>query len=160
MWAHPDVCRLVANNLGSFAVNLGYTPSIVAVNLGNSTPMIAGRTSDVCKPLQLGRSCPLPRASARHLCSVPSDIPSARANCRMAMLCGGSICFSTEAFRSGEYPKSSSYPAHLRNRGKVEQRTTSLTQGDPDNAPFIAVQFFVTIRARSSFSTASFLPTL
>jgi hypothetical protein len=54
MWAHPDVCRLVANNLGSFAVNLGYTPSIVAVNLGNSTPMIAGRTSDVCKPLHVG----------------------------------------------------------------------------------------------------------
>ncbi|TCS49509.1 hypothetical protein EDD52_1508, partial [Primorskyibacter sedentarius] len=31
--------------------------------------------------------------------------------------------------RSGEYPKSSSYPAHLKNKGKVEQRTTSLTQG-------------------------------
>ena len=43
---------------------------------------------------------------------------------------GGSIRFSTAVFRSGEYPKSSSYPAHLRNRGKVEQRTTSLTQGD------------------------------
>lgn len=42
---------------------------------------------------------------------------------------GGSIRFSTAALRSGEYPKSSSYPAHLRNRGKVEWRTTTLTQG-------------------------------
>ncbi len=44
---------------------------------------------------------------------------------------GGSIRFSTAALRSGEYPESSSYPAHLRNRGKVERRTTTLTQGDP-----------------------------
>jgi hypothetical protein len=48
------------------------------------------------------------------------------------MLFGGSIRFSTAALRSGEYATSSSYPAHLRNRGKVEQRTTSLTQGAPD----------------------------
>jgi hypothetical protein len=48
----------------------------------------------------------------------------------MATLSGGSIRFSTADFRSGEYPKSSSYPAHLKNRGKVEQRTTSLTQGE------------------------------
>ena len=48
---------------------------------------------------------------------------------RIDIVFGGSIRFSTAAFRSGEYPKSSSYPAHLRNRGKVEQRTTSLTQG-------------------------------
>jgi hypothetical protein len=45
------------------------------------------------------------------------------------MLFGGSIRFSTADLRSSEYPKSSSYPAHLRNRGKVEQRTTSMTQG-------------------------------
>ena len=38
--------------------------------------------------------------------------------------------FSTADLRSGEYPKSSSYPAHLRNRGKIERRTTTLTQGD------------------------------
>jgi hypothetical protein len=49
----------------------------------------------------------------------------------MAMVFGGSIRFSTAAFRSGEYPTSSSYPAHLRNRGKVERRTTTLTQGGP-----------------------------
>jgi hypothetical protein len=54
----------------------------------------------------------------------------------MAMVFGGSIRFSTAALRSGEYPKSSSYPAHLRNRGKVEQRTTSLTQGVPDDSRF------------------------
>ena len=48
----------------------------------------------------------------------------------MAMVCGGIIRFSTADFRSGEYPTSSSYPAHPRNRGKVERRTTSLTQGD------------------------------
>jgi hypothetical protein len=47
----------------------------------------------------------------------------------MVTLFGGSIRFSTAVFRSGEYAKSSSYPAHLRNRGKIEQRTTSLTQG-------------------------------
>ena len=47
----------------------------------------------------------------------------------MAMVFGGSIRFSTAAFRSGEYPTSLSYPAHLRNRGKVERRTTTLTQG-------------------------------
>src|SRR5690554_5441224 len=46
------------------------------------------------------------------------------------MLFGESIRFSTAAFRSGEYAKSSSYPAHLRNRGKIERRTTSLTQGE------------------------------
>jgi hypothetical protein len=45
----------------------------------------------------------------------------------MAMVFGGSIRFSTAALRSGEDPKSSSYLAHLRIRGKVEQRTTSLT---------------------------------
>ena len=45
---------------------------------------------------------------------------------------GGSIRFSTAVFRSREYPKSSSYPAHLRNRVKVEQRTTSLTWGEVD----------------------------
>ena len=39
------------------------------------------------------------------------------------------MCFSTAALRSGEYPKASSYPAQLRNKGKVERRTTSLTQG-------------------------------
>ena len=48
---------------------------------------------------------------------------------RLAIAFGGSTRFSTATFRSGEYPTSSSYPAHLRNRGKVEQRTTSLTQG-------------------------------
>ncbi|TYB81857.1 hypothetical protein, partial [Oceaniovalibus sp. ACAM 378] len=42
---------------------------------------------------------------------------------------GAIIRFSTADFRSGEYPTSSSYPAHLTNRGKVEQRTNSLTQG-------------------------------
>jgi hypothetical protein len=45
----------------------------------------------------------------------------------MAMLFGGSIRFNTAALRSGEYPMSSSYPAHLRNRGKKERRTTTLT---------------------------------
>jgi len=47
---------------------------------------------------------------------------------------GGRIRFSTAASRSGEYPTSSSYPAHLRNRGKLEQRTTSLTQGGRHSA--------------------------
>jgi len=47
----------------------------------------------------------------------------------MAMVFGGSIRFSTAAFRSGEYPTSSTYPAHLKNKGKVERRTTTLTQG-------------------------------
>ncbi|WP_426038164.1 hypothetical protein [Cypionkella sp. TWP1-2-1b2] len=46
----------------------------------------------------------------------------------MDVLFGGSIRFSTTTLRSGEYPKSSSYPAHLRNRVKIEQRTTSQTQ--------------------------------
>jgi hypothetical protein len=31
----------------------------------------------------------------------------------MAMVFGGSIRFSTAALRFGEYPTSSSYPAHL-----------------------------------------------
>jgi IS5 family transposase len=52
------------------------------------------------------------------------------------MVFGGSIRFSTAAFRSGEYPTSSSYPAHLINRGKVEKRTTSLTQGAEREAAF------------------------
>jgi hypothetical protein len=63
-----------------------------------------------------GISCPFKRASARHLCSVASEIPSSCANCRMATLFGGSIRFSTADFRSGEYPTSLSYPAHLKNR--------------------------------------------
>jgi hypothetical protein len=51
------------------------------------------------------------------------------------MLFGGSIRFSTADFRSGEYPTSSSYPARLKSRGKVERRTTTLTQGDADGKP-------------------------
>lgn len=73
-----------------------------------------------------GNSCPLPRASARYSCSITSEIPSAFGSCRMAMLSGGSIRFSTADFRSGEYPHPSSCPGHPRNRGKTEQRTTSL----------------------------------
>ena len=48
----------------------------------------------------------------------------------MAMLLGGRIRFNTAALRSGEYPMSSSYPAHLKIRDKIEQRTTSLTEGE------------------------------
>ncbi|WP_291732165.1 hypothetical protein, partial [Leisingera sp. F5] len=55
---------------------------------------------------------------------------------------GGSIRFRTAAFRAGEYPTSSSYPAHLKNRGKVEQRTTSLTQGGMSQAPRLLVTGF------------------
>ena len=47
----------------------------------------------------------------------------------MAKLFGGSIRFRTADFRVGEYPTSLSYPAHLKIRGKVERRTTTLTQG-------------------------------
>jgi hypothetical protein len=47
----------------------------------------------------------------------------------MAIVFGGSIRFSTAAFRSGEYPTSSSYSAQLRNKEKVEQRTPCPTQG-------------------------------
>ena len=42
----------------------------------------------------------------RHLCSVASEIPSSCDSCRMATLFGGSIRFSTAAFRSSEYPMS------------------------------------------------------
>jgi hypothetical protein len=49
--------------------------------------------------------------------AVP-EIPSSFDNCRMAMLFGGSNRFSTAAFRAGEYPMSSSYPAHLKIRDK------------------------------------------
>jgi hypothetical protein len=45
----------------------------------------------------------------------------------MVMLFGGSIRFNTAALRSGEYATSSSYPAHLRIRGKMERRTIALT---------------------------------
>ena len=38
----------------------------------------------------------------------------------MAMVFGGSIRFGTTDSRSGEYPESSSYPAHLKNGGTVE----------------------------------------
>ncbi|MFT4716873.1 MAG: hypothetical protein ACI932_002061, partial [Paracoccaceae bacterium] len=37
---------------------------------------------------------------------------------RTGRLFGGSIRFRTAALRSGEYPMSSSYPAHLKNREK------------------------------------------
>ncbi|WP_240512365.1 transposase domain-containing protein, partial [Pseudoruegeria sp. SK021] len=45
---------------------------------------------------------------------------------------GGSIRFRTAAFRSGEYPTSSSYLARRKCRGKIERRTTTLTQGGHD----------------------------
>jgi hypothetical protein len=38
----------------------------------------------------------------------------------MATLFGASIRFSAANFRSGEYPMSLPYPAHLINKGKVE----------------------------------------
>ena len=63
-----------------------------------------------------GKSCPLPRASPRHLCSVTSEIPSSCDNCRMAMWFGGSIRFCTADLRSSEYPKSSYCPANLKIR--------------------------------------------
>jgi hypothetical protein len=46
------------------------------------------------------------RASARHLCSVASEIPSSCESCRLAMVFGGSIRFRTADFRVGEYPTS------------------------------------------------------
>jgi hypothetical protein len=48
----------------------------------------------------------------------------------MTMVFGGSIRFSTANLRSDEYPTSSPYPANLRNNGKVELQTTSLTKRD------------------------------
>ena len=81
-----------------------------------------------------------------------SEIPSSCDNCRMAMVLGGSIRFSTAALRSGEYPKSSSYPAHLRNRGKVEQRTTSLTQGANDVEAAKKLSFYIQLRDRGPVS--------
>ena len=63
----------------------------------------------------------------RHACNVPSEIPSSFDNCPMAILFGGSIRCSIAALRSCEYPTSSSYPTHLKIKGKVERRTTSLT---------------------------------
>ena len=64
------------------------------------------------------------------------------------MLFGGSIRFSTAVLRSGEYPTSSSYPAHLRNRGKVERRTTTLTQGGPVLGMFFYLYLIVDIFSR------------
>jgi hypothetical protein len=49
---------------------------------------------------------------------VASEIPSSCESCRMAKLFGGSIRFRTADFRSGEYPTSLSYPAHLKVREK------------------------------------------
>jgi len=43
---------------------------------------------------------------------------------------------------------SSSYPAHLRNRGKVEQRTTSLTQGGAGRRRLSFGRDRATLRAR------------
>lgn len=60
-----------------------------------------------------------------------SGIAASCPNCRLAMLFGGSIRFSTAVSRSGEYPTSSSYLAYLwRDGRKIEQRTSSRT-GDP-----------------------------
>jgi hypothetical protein len=74
----------------------------------------------------------------------------------MAMLLGGSIRFSTAALRSGEYPKSSSYPAHLINRGKVEKRTTSLTQGVGPARELLAEQTLAAIYAATVATTNPF----
>lgn len=46
----------------------------------------------------------MPRISALHLCSVASEIPYSCDSCRMAMVFGGSIRFSTAALRSGDIP--------------------------------------------------------
>jgi hypothetical protein len=50
----------------------------------------------------------------------------------MDMLFGGSMRFSTAALRSGEYPKSSSYPAHLRNIPRLPQNPKFLMSDDPE----------------------------
>ena len=36
-WVHPDDCKLVADNSGSFANNPGLTPSIDALNSGRES---------------------------------------------------------------------------------------------------------------------------
>jgi hypothetical protein len=50
IWVNPDVCRLLANNLGCWQINVGSKPRILSVNLGRKSrclqaeaPMFAGR---------------------------------------------------------------------------------------------------------------------
>ena len=76
------------------------------------------------------------------------------------MLFGGSIRFSTAALRSGEYPTSSSYPAHLRNKEKVEERTTSLTQGGLDTLAVIETTPNILIRKLVAHSDSPTEPSL
>jgi hypothetical protein len=49
IWARPDVCRLLADNLGYWQINVGSRPRILSVNLGRKprclqvgAPMFAG----------------------------------------------------------------------------------------------------------------------
>jgi hypothetical protein len=72
------------------------------------------------------------------ICSSSRDIATSLARCAsrsLAMVFDGIIRFSTDDFRSGESPPSLSYHAHLRNRGKVERLTNSLTQGVKKHTP-------------------------
>jgi len=50
IWVGPDVCRLLADNLGCWQINVGSRPRILSVNLGRESgclqvgaPMFAGR---------------------------------------------------------------------------------------------------------------------
>jgi hypothetical protein len=121
---HAAICAEYSSHLRQYSAKSASVRAAVS-----STSANLSRDDQPSGPAS-GTSCPLPRASARHLCSVASEIPSSYDNCRMAMLFGGSIRFSTADLRSSEYPKSSPYPVPLRNRGKVEQRTTSKTLGE------------------------------
>ncbi len=53
MWAQKAVCRLLAVNVGSLAVIVGASLSLLAQNVGSNSPLFASPSHTVCKPLQL-----------------------------------------------------------------------------------------------------------
>jgi hypothetical protein len=53
MWAQGVVCKLLAPNMGSLAVMVSLTLSLLARNVSRKRPLFAGLGITVCKPLQV-----------------------------------------------------------------------------------------------------------
>jgi len=52
-WVQRAVCRLLALNVGSLAVIVSLSPSLLARNVSPKHPLFAGPGAAVCKPLQI-----------------------------------------------------------------------------------------------------------
>ena len=56
MWAERAVCRLLAQNVGSLALIVSLSLSLLAPNVSRKRPLFAGPGAAVCRPLHLACS--------------------------------------------------------------------------------------------------------